>query len=129
MADHFGPKPEGAEFDRLADEQGRYADIAASIQLVTEEAMVRLAREAHRLVGGDTLCIGGGVGLNSVVNWKIVEQTPFKHVSSSPRPETQAGRWALRSPYGIRCEASARIPHGTCLLRSRIYRCPDQSVP
>lgn len=110
---YFGPKPEGAEFDRLADEQGRYADIAASIQLVTEEAMVRLAREAHRLVGGDTLCIGGGVGLNSVVNWKIVEQTPFKHVFVQPAAGDAGGAlgaalavWhqMLKHPRGYRME-------------------------
>lgn len=74
---YFGPKPEGDAFVRSAEEQERYADIAASIQAVYEEAVVRVVREAHRLTQCEHVCLAGGSALNSVANWKIVQQTPF----------------------------------------------------
>ncbi|MDP3725169.1 MAG: carbamoyltransferase N-terminal domain-containing protein [Nanoarchaeota archaeon] len=81
---YFGEKPEGKAFQKLAEREEYYADLAASLQKVTEEAVVRLAREAHRVTGAKALCLGGGVALNSVANWKIVEQTPFEDVYIQP---------------------------------------------
>lgn len=81
---YFGPKPEGAAFHALATVQERYADLAASIQTVLEEALVKLVGEAHREVGGEALCMAGGVALNSVANWKLVNQTPFRRLFIQP---------------------------------------------
>lgn len=81
---YFGEKPKGQEYERIAAKQGYYADIAASIQVVLEEAMIGLAREVHRLTGLSRLCIAGGVGLNSRANWKIIQNTPFKEIFIQP---------------------------------------------
>lgn len=81
---YFGPKPEGAEFEKIAQEQEYYADVAASVQAVLEEAVVRLCKQAYGLTKCDKLCLAGGVGLNSVANWKIIEQTPFKEMYVQP---------------------------------------------
>lgn len=60
------------------------ADIAASIQSVLEEALLGLAKEAYRITGSKNLCLAGGVALNSVANWKIQQNTPFKNIFIQP---------------------------------------------
>ncbi|MBN1897260.1 MAG: hypothetical protein JW827_00665 [Spirochaetes bacterium] len=61
-----------------------YADIASSIQAVTEEIILKMAHEAHKVTKSKNLCIAGGVGLNSVANGKILEKTPFKNLYVQP---------------------------------------------
>ena len=61
-----------------------YADVAASLQTVLEDAMIQLARRAHRETGLSKLCIAGGVGLNSVANYKILRETPFDEIYIQP---------------------------------------------
>ncbi len=51
-----------------------YADIAATLQQVTEEIMVALSREALRRSGCDALCLAGGVALNAVANARIARE-------------------------------------------------------
>ncbi|MFN2115632.1 MAG: carbamoyltransferase, partial [Anaerolineae bacterium] len=80
--DRAGPK---------ADENQHYADIAASIQLVTEEAVLQMARHAHELTGSRRLCMAGGVALNSVANGRIVRETPFEEVFIQPAAGDSGG--------------------------------------
>ena len=54
-----------------------HMDLAASVQAVTEQVMLRLARHARALTGSRNLCLAGGVALNCVVNGKILEQGIF----------------------------------------------------
>lgn len=63
---YFGKKPK--DFDSLAVKNQHYADIAASIQKVTEEVMLAMAKHALALTGEKSLCLAGGVALNSVGN-------------------------------------------------------------
>jgi carbamoyltransferase len=69
---------EGSERDR------RYADIAATLQHVTEEVMLALAREAKRRTGADALCLAGGVALNAVANARLLRESGFTHVFVQP---------------------------------------------
>jgi len=62
----------------------REMDIAASIQVVTEMAMMNMARFAHRETGLDNLCLAGGVALNCVGNGKILREGPFKNLWIQP---------------------------------------------
>lgn len=55
----------------------REMDIAASIQAVTEEAMLRTVRHVHELTGMKNLVLAGGVALNCVANGRILRETPF----------------------------------------------------
>ena len=80
-------------FDRLFDGPARppeakltdrEMDIAASIQVVTEMAMMNMARFAHRETGLDNLCLAGGVALNCVGNGKILREGPFKNLWIQP---------------------------------------------
>lgn len=62
----------------------KHQDIAASIQKVTEEIILRMANSLHKETGLSKLCLAGGVALNCVVNGKILEKTPFKEIFVQP---------------------------------------------
>jgi carbamoyltransferase len=59
-------------------------DIAASIQNVTEEIMLRIARHVHEVTGMSNLCLAGGVALNCVGNGRILREGPFDNVWIQP---------------------------------------------
>lgn len=59
-------------------------DLAASIQVVCEEIMMRMARTAHRLTGLKDLCLAGGVALNCVGNGKLLREGPFERLWIQP---------------------------------------------
>lgn len=71
-------------FDEQCKYNQHYADVAASIQAVTEELIVNLARELHRQTGLSRLCLAGGVALNSVANARILRDTPFQELYIQP---------------------------------------------
>ena len=62
----------------------REMDLAASIQEVCEEIMLRMARTAHRESGLSSLCLAGGVALNCVGNGRILREGPFKNIWIQP---------------------------------------------
>ncbi len=62
----------------------REMDLAASIQTVTDMAVLRMARHLHRQTGQDQLCLAGGVALNCVANGHLLRQGPFKRVWVQP---------------------------------------------
>jgi carbamoyltransferase len=62
----------------------REMDIAASIQVVTEEIVLRIARHAHELTGATKLTMAGGVALNCVGNGRILREGPFDEVWVQP---------------------------------------------
>lgn len=62
----------------------RHMDLARSIQAVTEEVMLRLARHAHALTGARNLCLAGGVALNCVGNGRILREGPFENIWIQP---------------------------------------------
>jgi carbamoyltransferase len=61
-----------------------FMDVAASIQLFTEEVMVGAAIYAKNLTGSKNLCLAGGVALNCVANGKILDQDIFDNVWIQP---------------------------------------------
>lgn len=62
----------------------REMDIARSLQDVTEEIMLRMARHAHKLTGMKNLCLAGGVALNCVGNGRILREGPFENIWIQP---------------------------------------------
>ena len=62
----------------------REMDLAASVQVVTEEAMLRQARYLHKETGCENLCMAGGVALNCVGNGEILRKGPFKNIWVQP---------------------------------------------
>src|SRR5271166_902008 len=62
----------------------REMDLAASVQAVTEEIMLRMARHVHRQTGAKNLCLAGGVALNCVANGRVLREGPFKSLWVQP---------------------------------------------
>ena len=62
----------------------REMDLARSCQVVTEEAMLRMARTVHQETGMKNLCLAGGVALNCVGNGRILREGPFEEIWIQP---------------------------------------------
>jgi len=62
----------------------REMDLAASIQVVTEEVVIKLAKDIRRSTGQLNLCLAGGVALNCVVNGKLVSENIFDNIWIQP---------------------------------------------
>jgi len=80
FCDLFGAPPRKSETKM----QKIYMDVARSIQYVTEEILLRMARHVHQITGSDKLCLAGGVALNCVANGRIIRETPFKEIWVQP---------------------------------------------
>ncbi len=83
----FGRKQRkrGEEIDQF------FTDIAASGQKLVEEIIVKIAKHLHKTYKTDNLVIAGGVGLNSVANWRIMEETGFKNIFIQPAAGDSGG--------------------------------------
>jgi len=62
----------------------REMNLARSIQVITEEVMLRMARHAHALTGKKRLCLAGGVALNCVANGRLLREGPFDDLWIQP---------------------------------------------
>src|SRR2546423_7610495 len=88
-------------------------DIAASIQVVTEEIMLRMARTVHRETGLENLCLAGGVALNCVANGRMLRESPFRRIWIQPAAGDAGGALGVaqlawhRHHGGIRVVPSA----------------------
>ena len=80
FADLFGGPPRKAE----SPVTQREMDLAASIQAVTEEVVLRLARALHADTGVRNLCLAGGVALNCVANGRLLREGPFENIWIQP---------------------------------------------
>ncbi|MFD7169279.1 carbamoyltransferase family protein [Streptomyces violascens] len=92
-----------------ADLTEREFDLAASVQAVTEEVVLRLARTARRLTGEKHLCLAGGVALNCVANGKIVQEGLFDEVWIQPAAGDAGG--ALGAATAVAIERGAGRDH------------------
>ncbi len=59
-------------------------DMAASVQKVTEEIVLRIARDLHRRTGMKNLVMAGGVALNCVANGRVIREGPFENLWVQP---------------------------------------------
>ena len=96
-----------------------HMDIAASIQAVTEEAMLRLARATARDTGMSNLCLAGGVALNCVANGKILRDGAFKDIWIQPASGDAGGAvgaalaaWHLFLGNDRKADGKRDIMHG-----------------
>jgi carbamoyltransferase len=108
---YFGEKP--ADYIAQCRANEHYADIAASIQRVTEDLLVGMARAVQKETGLKKLCMAGGVGLNSVANTRILRESGFDELFIQPAAGDSGGAlgaalWAYHSvlgrPRGFRME-------------------------
>ncbi len=80
--DYFGDKPK--DYELQCESNQFYADIAASIQQITEELMLSVCLEAYKITGSKNLCMAGGVALNSTANNRIINELPYDNVFIQP---------------------------------------------
>ena len=71
--------------ENVKAEQIHY-DIAASAQKVLEDIMLKMVNHVHKKTGMKNLCLGGGVALNGVANYRILKEGPFENVHIPPSP-------------------------------------------
>ncbi|HEV8375943.1 MAG TPA: carbamoyltransferase [Candidatus Polarisedimenticolia bacterium] len=90
---HHGLRMVNGNFSRLFEGpvrkpesklEQRHKDIAASVQKVTEEVMLKMSHYLHRETGMENLCLAGGVALNCVANGRILREGPFKDLFIQP---------------------------------------------
>jgi carbamoyltransferase len=96
---HFGAKARKPE----SELQDFHRDFACSGQRFVEELILNLARATQKITKEKKLCIGGGVGLNSVANWRILEETDFEEVFIQPAAGDDGGALGAASflAYGL----------------------------
>ena len=72
-------------------ESQRLADIAASFQVVLEEAVLGLCKRIHQVSGSSALCLAGAVATNPSVVGRILQEGPFEHLYLPPEPGEGGG--------------------------------------
>ncbi len=123
----FGqPRPPDEEFFTMmtnperSAEQGaikrnqHYADVAASVQRVTEDTLIAIANYLHRETGLDKLVMAGGVALNTKANYRVLSETPFDEIYIQPAAGDDGGAlgaalWAYHVVLGQ--PRRAAMPH------------------
>jgi carbamoyltransferase len=98
----------------------RDMDLAASIQKVTEEVMLRMARHIHEVTGMDNLCLAGGVALNCVGNGRLLREGPFKRLWIQPAAGDAGGALgvALLVYHKVLGQGRVVAPHGDSMKGS-----------
>jgi carbamoyltransferase len=82
--DKFGELFGGPARKSETDIGQREMDLARSIQVVTEEIVLKMARHLHKITGEKNLCMAGGVALNCVANGRLLREGPFENVWIQP---------------------------------------------
>jgi carbamoyltransferase len=111
--DLFGGPPRKSE----SQVTQREMDIAASIQVVTEEVVLRLARTLHAETGISNLCLAGGVALNCVANGRILREGPFENIWIQPAAGDAGGAIGAAAIAWYDYESGVRTVNGSDKMR------------
>lgn len=95
----------------------REMDIAASIQAVTEEVVLRLGRTLHRETGEAYLCLAGGVALNCVANGRLLREGPFADIWIQPAAGDAGGALGAALLAAHRYQGIERLPEAKDAMR------------
>jgi len=120
----FGISPR--EHDERA-EQVHY-DIGASAQLVLEDILLKMVNHVHKKTKMKNLCLGGGVALNGVANYRILKEGPFENLHIPPSPG-DAGSAVGAAQYLYYCHTKNKrvIQTSTERIKNNIYVGPEYS--
>ncbi|MFC1665572.1 carbamoyltransferase [Pseudomonadota bacterium] len=92
-------------------------DIAASIQAVTEEVVLRLAKTIHQETGEKNLCLAGGVALNCVANGRLLREGPFENLWIQPAAGDAGGALGCALAVWHEHEQQPRTVNGSDSMR------------
>ena len=108
-------------------EQVHY-DIGASAQLVLEDILLKMVNHVHKKTKMKNLCLGGGVALNGVANYRILKEGPFENLHIPPSPG-DAGSAVGCAQYLYHCHAKNKriIEESTERITNNIYVGPEYS--
>ncbi|MBS38982.1 MAG: hypothetical protein CMO26_24055 [Thiotrichales bacterium] len=96
-----------------------HMDLAASIQAVTEEVVLRLCRSLAKETGQRNLCLAGGVALNCVANGKVLREDIFDNVWVQPAAGDAGGALgAAQTAYYIHCDNPRPAPNQDMMVGS-----------
>jgi carbamoyltransferase len=87
---------------------GDYENLAAALQLLTEDLVLGILTHAYQIAPSESLCFAGGVALNSVINAKILTKTKFKRLFI--QPAAGDGGTALGAAKYVQCLADNAAP-------------------
>ena len=108
----------------------REMDLARSIQEITEEVMLKMARFAHRETGMRDLCLAGGVALNCVGNGRILREGPFEQFWIQPAAGDAGGAVGVALALWHRYLSKPRIsPEATRHVGTAVARGVRRAVP
>ncbi len=114
--DLFGGPPRDAE----APITQRDMDVAASIQQVTEEVVLRSARHLHELTKMRDLCMAGGVALNCVANRRLLDEGPFDRIWVQPAAGDAGGALGVALFVWHQLLGNERIPEPRDAMRGAL---------
>src|SRR5439155_2801244 len=105
-------------------------DLAASVQQVTEEVMLRLARQVHADTGKRRLCLAGGVALNCVANGRILREGPFEELWIQPAAGDAGGALGAALLVWHQVLDNPRDNHGRDTMRGALLGpdLPDSEI-
>ena len=109
----FGGPPRQAE-SKITQ---REMDIAASIQKVTEEVVLRLANTLHKETGEENLCLAGGVALNCVANGRLLREGPFRDIWVQPAAGDAGGALGAAAIAWYQYDGNERRVNGADAMR------------
>lgn len=107
----------------------REMDLAKSVQVVTEEIMLRTARHIHRVTGEKKLCLAGGVALNCVGNGRILREGPFDEIWIQPAAGDAGGALGAALFTWYQLLDNERQADDSADFQSGSYLGPEYSEP
>ena len=96
----------------------REMDLARSIQVITEEVMLKMAHHVRRETGMKNLCLAGGVALNCVANGRVLKEVPFDEIWIQPAAGDAGGSLGVALAIWHRYLAEPRKPAGDAMKGS-----------
>jgi len=96
----------------------KHCNLAYAIQNITEEIVIKMAKEARRVTGSDYLCLAGGVALNCVANGKLLKEKIFKDIFIQPAAGDAGGALgAAEIAHYMYYEQDRKRTNGTDLMQ------------
>jgi carbamoyltransferase len=122
LSDRFNDLLGGPPRQKREPLSQRFADVAASVQMVLEEVLLKQARFAHAVTGASDLCLAGGVALNCVANAKLLKESGFERIWIQPAAGDAGG--ALGAALTIAAEEGEITPESARALQQGSYLGP-----
>ncbi|HUT03127.1 MAG TPA: carbamoyltransferase [bacterium] len=119
----FGGPPRKPE----APIRQRDMDLARSVQEVTEEVMLKMAKHVHKVTGMKNLCLAGGVALNCVGNGRILHEGPFENIWIQPAAGDAGGALGVALFIWHQCLGNPREADGVTDAQKASLLGPDFS--